>query len=166
MRSILKILGLPLVTVGEGTRLGALNGVAIDTAGGRLRYLHFDGARTRADGVIPWEAVRSIGEDAITVDSVGSVLEAIPAVDLGQVTLLIGDRPVVTEGGERVGTVTGYDIDVSTGVIERYHVTTGGFFGRLIHSEVSFPPAAVRTIGADAIIVTNEAASSAKSQAE
>src|SRR5687768_11300263 len=37
MKSIHKLVGMPLVTVAEGVRLGTLNGVVIDTREGRVR---------------------------------------------------------------------------------------------------------------------------------
>jgi uncharacterized protein YrrD len=157
MKSIHDLLGMPLVTVGEGVRLGKLQGVAVDTAEGRIRYLCFDGAETRSDGVLPWEAVRTVGKDAITIDSLESVQETLPAADRDQVSLHLGDRPVVTEGGNRLGKVVGYDVDEVTGRVETYHVSTGGFFGRLVNSERTFSRSEVRTIGQDAIIVAEEA---------
>lgn len=160
MKSIHDLLGMSLITVQEGTRLGTLQGVEIDTAKGRVRYLCFDGAETRADGVLPWSAVQAVGKDAITVDTVGSILEAVPVEERDQVTLLVGNRPVMTVGGTRLGNITGYDLDETTGRIESYHVATGGFFGRLVNSERTFPHATVRTLGPDAIVVTDEVANS------
>lgn len=156
MKTIHDLLGTPLVTIQEGIRLGTLKGVEFDAADGRIRYLHFDGAETRADGVLPWASVRAVGADAITVESLAAVLEAIPGADRDGVTPDVRDRPVMTESGTRLGKVTGYDVDEATGRIERYHVATGGFFGRLTHSELSFPQDAVRAFGRDAIIVADE----------
>ena len=153
MKSIHDLLGMPLVTVAEGTRLGVLKEVAVDRAEGRIRYLCFDGAESRSDGVIAWESVRTVGNDAITVDSLASVQETVPANDRDQVSLQLGDRPVMTEGGNRLGKVIGYEVDETSGQIEAYHVSTGGFFGRLVNSEKTFTRAAIRTIGQDAIIV-------------
>jgi sporulation protein YlmC with PRC-barrel domain len=149
------LMGASLVTLQEGIRLGTLKGVEFDAVDGRIRYLHFDGADTRADGVVPWASVRALGADAITVESLGAVLEAIPGADREGVTPDVRDRPVITESGTRLGTVTEYDVDEATGRIERYHVATGGFLGRLTHRELSFPRDAVRAFGRDAIIVVD-----------
>ena len=157
MKSIHDLLGMPIVTVQEGIRLGTVRGVELDATASRIAYLHFDGADTRADGVVPWERVRTVGEDAITIQSLVEVLEAIPAAERDRVTPDVGDRPVMTESGTRLGRVTSYDVDEKTGLIERYHVATGGFFGRLTRSEISFPPSAVRAFGPDAMVVADEA---------
>jgi sporulation protein YlmC with PRC-barrel domain len=155
MKTMHELLGAPLVTLDEGIRLGTLKGVEFDNADGQIRYLHIDGAETRADGVVPWGAVRAVGADAITVESVGAVLEAIPGADREACTADVRDRPVITESGTRLGKVTEYDVDETTGRIERYHVGTGGLIGRLTHREHAFDRSAVRAFGRDAIIVVD-----------
>ena len=156
MKTLHDLLGMPLVTVQEGLRLGTLKGLEFNAADGRIRYLHFEGADTRADGVLPWASVRSVGTDAITVESLAAVLEAVPSAEREAVTPDVRDRPVLTEGGTRLGKITGYDVDEATGRIERYHVATGGFFGRLTHSELSLSQDAIRAFRQDALIVTDE----------
>ena len=156
MKSIQDLLGMPILTVHEGIRLGTLKGVEFEATEGRIRYLHFDGAETRADGVLPWAAVRAVGKDAITVESLADVLEAVPTSDREAVTPDVRNRPVVTESGTRLGKVTGYDVDEATGRIARYHVATGGFVGRLTHRELSFTQDAIRAFGRDAIMVADE----------
>jgi len=166
MKSIHDLLGMSLVTVLEGTHLGALRGVEVDTAELRIRFLRFDGAKSRANGVIAWDAVRAVGADAITVDSLASVLEMVPAEESARVTATLGSRPVVTEQGRRLGRVTDYEVDETTGHIERYHVATGGLFGRLAHREITFTPEAVRVFGPDALIVADAAAPAVSPPAE
>ena len=156
MKTIHDLLGMPVVTVGEGIRLGTLQAVEFDAAEGRIRYLHFKGAATRADGVLPWGAIRAVGADAITVESLAMVLEEVPAAEREEISPDVRHRPVLTESGTRLGKVTGYDVDEVTGRIERYHVATGGLFGRLTHSEIAFGREMVRAFGPDAIIVADE----------
>jgi sporulation protein YlmC with PRC-barrel domain len=156
VKSIQELLGMPLVTVQEGVRLGTVKAVAVNPAEGRIRYLEFDGADSRADGVVPWDSVHAVGADAITVSSLAAVQESVPAEERDRVTTDVGDRPVMTESGSRLGQITGLDVDATTGQIERYHVATGGFLGRLTGRELTFPQAAVRAFGPDAVIVTDD----------
>ena len=155
MKSLHDLLGMPIVTVQEGLRLGTLKGVEFNAADGRIRYLHFDGADTRADGVLAWASVRSVGKDAITIESLAAVLDAVPHAEREEVTPDVRNRPVMTEGGTRLGKVTSYDIDETSGRIGRYHVATGGFVGRLTHQELTFTQDAIRAFGRDAIIVAD-----------
>lgn len=158
MKTIHELVGMPLVTVQEGIRLGTLKGVEFDAAEGRIRYLLFEGAAGRADGVLPWDAIRRMGSDAITVESVASVREAIPSAEQERVTPDVRHRPVLTESGTRLGTITGYDLDDASGWVVRYHVAAGGFVGRMLHREFSFSQDAIRSFGRDAIIVADEVA--------
>ena len=155
MKSIHDLLGMELVTVGEGTKLGKLKGVEIDAQGGEIRYLQFDGEGDRADGFVPWSAVQSVGKHAITVHSSTDVVQTIPACDRDGVISHVGDRPVMTESGQRLGAIVSYDLDETTGRLECYHIGTGGFLGRLMGTEIRFSPAAIRAFGKDAIVVAD-----------
>lgn len=155
MKTLQQLMGMPVVTVLEGLRLGTLKGVEFNAADGQIRYLLFDGADTRADGVVPWSAVRSVGADAITVESLAGVLDAVPAADREAITPELHDRTVMTESGTSLGKVTGYELDEATGRIERYHVATGGLLGRLTGSKVSFSRSEISAFGPDAIVVVD-----------
>lgn len=156
MKTFSQLLGMPLVTVAEGIRLGMLRGLDFDATDGQIRSLYFSGEQGRADGVLPWSAVRTVGQDAITIESVASVSTPDLGPDRAAAPPDVRNRPVVTEGGTRIGKVTGYDVDETTGRIQCYHVATGGLFGKLTHREVTFPHASIRVFGPDAIVVANE----------
>jgi sporulation protein YlmC with PRC-barrel domain len=146
---------MPIVTVEEGRRIGTLKGAAVDVARGRLAYLRFAG-EGRPDGVVPWNAVRAVGTDAITIESVGTLMDGVPSAERGEVCDYVGDRPVVTESGERLGTVSSYEVNTDTGEIGRYHVNTGGLIGRLTGSRIVFPHTAIRAFGRDAIVIADD----------
>lgn len=154
MKRIEELLGMPLVTVAEGRRIGTLKGLEIDVRNGRAAYLRFDG-EARISGVVPWSAIRAVGTDAITIESIGSVLDAIPHGDLPNLVTHVGDRPVVTESGTRVGNITGYDLDEATGHIVGYRLPNGGLFGRLTGSEMRFRHEQIVSFGRDAIVVSD-----------
>ena len=93
-------------------------------------------------------------EKGCFIKGIGQVQQLSPGEGRGAPD--VRDRPVMTESGTRLGRVTDYDVDEASGRVERYHVATGGFFGRLTHREIAFPPAAVRAFGPDAIVVADE----------
>jgi sporulation protein YlmC with PRC-barrel domain len=158
VKRIEDLLGMPIVTVQEGVRLGKVKGVEVDTAEGRIRYLHFDGERNRQDGVISWHAVRSVGGDAVTIESVSQAKDTIPPAERDGLSPQVGDRPVVTESGTRLGTVTSYELDEVTGHIQKYRIGAHNLLERLTGREIEFPHSAIRTFGKDAIIVADEVA--------
>lgn len=150
------LLGMPLVAVDRGVRLGTIQGVELDPNIGRLRYVRVKAEDRRPDGVVPWEALRAIGRDAVTVDSPLALQETIPGVDCDRVISHFGDRPVVTESGTRIGHVTSYEFDPVTGAITAYRVSPGGLVNRLIGRDVEFTQDFVRSVGVDAVIVSDE----------
>ena len=109
-----------------------------------------------APSLLPWEAIASVGSDVILVGSEGGLLAEVPPTRRPALTPHVGDRPVVTECGDRLGTIRSYDVDEATGVIRRYHV--GGHLSGLWGSSVTFLPTAIRTFGRDAIIVDDAVA--------
>jgi uncharacterized protein YrrD len=143
--------------VDEGQRLGRVSGVEYDPERGRIAYLKFEG-EGRKNGLIPWQALRAVGADAVTVQGLGSVQSGVAPSERDCLTPHLGDRPVVTESGERLGSITAYDFDEQTGEVRRFHIATGGLLGRLTGRELAFPPEAVRTFGKDAIIVADSVA--------
>ena len=151
-----ELLGMPVLTVQEGARLGKLKGVEIAYRDGQILYVQFDGADGRPDGMVHWSKVRAIGADAITIESLAVIQECVDAGDRDRVTPRVGERAVVTESGTRLGHITNYDLDEATGQILRYHIATGGLLGRVLHTEVSFEQSAIRAFGEDAIVVSDE----------
>lgn len=151
MKPIDELLGMSVLTLKEGARLGSLRGVEIDPLEGRVRYLRF-AEHGRREGYIPWEAVHSIGADAITVRSAGDARETLTAVEREGLTSQVGDRPAMTESGTQLGTVTSYDLDPASGKIASYHIRSGGFLG-VGTQDCAFPHASIRAFGNDAIIL-------------
>lgn len=147
---------MPVVAVDRGVRLGTVQGVELDPHLGRLHYLRVKAEDHRPDGVIAWENLRSIGRDAVTVDAPLVLQETIPGADCDRMISQFGDRAVVTEGGTRIGHVTSYEFEPVTGQITNYHVSRAGLVNRLIGRDVEFPQAAVRSVGADAVVVADE----------
>jgi uncharacterized protein YrrD len=155
MRRIEDLIGMPLVTVAEGLRIGKLKGVELDPVAGRIAYLHFDAEGRRPDGVVPWTAVRSIGPDAVTMEAAGDALETIPHADQPGLVSYVGDRAVVTESGLELGHVHSYEVDEVTGHIVAYHIPAASILKRLSGRDVRFTHADIRTFGRDAIIVSD-----------
>lgn len=156
MRRIHDLLGMDVVTVREGASLGRLGGVEIDPVEGRVRYLRLESDGRRQGGLVPWESVRAVGDDAVTIESADAVVETIPGEVRDHVTPHLGDRPVVTESGRRLGQISSYDVDEVTGRITRYQVKPDAFFKRLSGRMLDLPPESVVTFGRDAIIVGDE----------
>jgi uncharacterized protein YrrD len=155
---------MPVVSGESGSRLGTLEGVEIDPAAARIVYLRLDRPGRHAPSVLPWTAIQSVGSDVILVDGESSLQQEVSPVQRPLLTPHVGDRPVVTECGDRLGTISSYDVEETTGAIRSYRI--GGLLKGLFHSSVTFPPEAIRTFGRDAIIVDDAVAPGHRERAE
>jgi uncharacterized protein YrrD len=153
VKRIEDLIGMPVVSISEGVRAGKLKGVELDPVQGRIAYLKVDAEGRRADGVFPWEAVGSVGPDAITIDALASISETVPHADLPGLISYVGDRPVVTESGASLGHVHSYEVDETTGHILGYHIPAANILKRLSGRDIRFTQAEIITFGRDAIIV-------------
>jgi sporulation protein YlmC with PRC-barrel domain len=107
--------------------------------------------------VVAWSDLTKVGSDALLVRSSSVLRPEVAPVDRNRLVSRLGDRPVLTESGRRVGRISDYDIDEETGRIVRYHIPEGGLLAHLRHQTISFGPEAVRTFGSDAILVADDA---------
>lgn len=147
---------MPVVAVARGVRLGTVQGVELDPQAGQLRYLRVKAEDHRPDGVISWTDLRSIGRDAVTVETPQALQEAIPGIDTDRLISQFGSRQVVTESGTRLGHVSTYEFDPASGSITTYHVALSGLVNRLTGRDVEFTHAEVRSVGVDAVVVSDE----------
>jgi uncharacterized protein YrrD len=147
---------MPVVAVTRGVRLGTVQGVELDPLAGRIRYLRIKAEDHRPDGVISWTDLRSIGRDAVTVELPQALQEAVPGVDADRLISQFGSRQVVTENGTRLGHITSYEFDPASGDISTYHVALSGLVNRLVHRDLEFTHAEVRSVGADAVVVADD----------
>lgn len=97
---------------------GVLRALTVDAFAARVTHL-----RVRA-GVfgklaLPWSALRSFGPEGVVVDSLGSPVPAPPPHH----DML--DRRILTDTGERRGTVVDVAFDETTGRVEAVFTTLG-----------------------------------------
>lgn len=141
-----KLKGMAIVSLAEGAKLGRIDDVIFNTQPLRAAAL-----RATGDGqgfVIPFEQLKSIGADAVTVesgrvtqaDSTGGAFSGLPG--LGELTKF----KVVDEAGTLVGTIKGIDLDPTTGQVTGVAVHKGGVLG-LGGTTTTIDPAAIRGVG-------------------
>jgi sporulation protein YlmC with PRC-barrel domain len=151
-----ELIGLPVVALDTGSRLGTIRGVELQMSEARIYYVRVDRPGRKDDGIIPWSALHAVGQDAITVAGADVVFDAIPAADRNSLTQHVSDRPVMTQNGTRLGHLDDYDLDPTTGRILTFHVAPQGMLNRLTGRGCTFPRSELVTIGDDAIIVSDE----------
>jgi sporulation protein YlmC with PRC-barrel domain len=145
-----KIKGMAIVSVAEGARLGRVADLLIDPAGLQVAAL-----RIENDGqgfVLPFDLLKSIGTDAITVES-----SHVTRATGGTFGTLVGlgdfkKLKVVDEAGTLLGTLSGIELDPATGRLVGLTAHKGGLLG-LGGTTTPIDTALVRGIGPEVLTV-------------
>ena len=156
-----EVLNKKLVALNGDVHADHVRDLIFDPHGQRLLALLVDeGGWFHAAKVVPYDRVRSIGEDAVMVDSLDAVVSAreVP----GMPEILSGDHqligtPLMTTDGEDLGTLADLYFDETNGQVTGYDMS-GGVFADM-GSGRSFVPAATELmLGKDVALVPPEVA--------
>lgn len=162
-----ELLGRPIVAISTGERVDNVRDLVFDHQANQLLGLLVDeGGWFRAARVVPFEAIRSIGEDAIMVDSPESVTTTREDGRLAEVldskVSLVG-MTLLTTDGQNLGKIADVYFDEHTGRVEGYEAT-GGLFADLSSGRTFVPAPESVQIGADAAIVPISVAAAMEEQ--
>ena len=128
-----KTLAMPIYSIQEGNYLGSVKGLLIDSSAKAVCGLVVERRRfNREARFIPFNHIKSIGEDVITVDKSGVAADRrqILPQTLRQMRspfILIGAR-VFTTGGKILGKVEEYRFSPQTGQITGLELNAGALF--------------------------------------
>ena len=147
--------GRAVVSVQQAEKLGSIDDVLVDLQQHRLAGLVLRGGLFRGGPTIDWSEVRTVGQDAVMVDTNAAAREAHNQGELANMPKFgsVRGTKVVTDAGELAGTISGLDIDQQTGAVTNYIVAapTTGLFRTAPHYLV--PPHAVKAVGKDLMTV-------------
>lgn len=150
------LIGRPIVAMESGKKIDQVRDLVFDHQAGKLMALLVDEAGWfRAAKVIPFEQVRSVGDDAIMVTN-ESVVEAAKgdshiAALLESKVNLIG-LAVLTASGQKLGRVTDLLLDERSGMVQGYEASEG-LFADLTSGRSVIPATDVKQIGEHSVIV-------------
>lgn len=163
------LLGKPIYALDAGRCLGSVKDVVYDTTDARLLALttEYPGYFSAHRRVLLFEDIKSIGPDAITVQS-NSVLRGgadvrhvLQAVERGHT---MDSKTVLMESGEILGSISSTLIDPSTGRAVSYELSKG--FTADVRSGKSYVPVEkTERFGPDAVVVKNDTKEFIESQA-
>lgn len=138
--------GLAVVSVADGTKVGAVQDVLVDTAAMRVVTLVLTGAAGAA--VLPFASIRSIGRDAVTVDGAAATQGATGQPTAASVRSLedLTRLKMVNAAGDYLGDVQDVEFGEHDGQVRELVARRGGLLG-LGGTEVRAPIAAIRGIG-------------------
>jgi len=160
--------GLPVITMAEGKQVGKVDDLVVDPERKAVSWL-----RMRSGGMlggerlwVPAAAVHGIGEHAVTINAAADVRtpeEAPEAVALVKAKRGVIGSKVLTENGERVGEVRGYEFDPETFALTSLSVAPGM---NVVGEILVIAGDKVLTIGEDMIVVASDALTRSQQAAE
>jgi uncharacterized protein YrrD len=148
------IKGLAVVTIVGGEKLGQVEDVLLDEALHHVAGFQIEsgGLLHRQHLVVPFQAVRSIGADALMVADANALQPAPGKQPAGQRAASQLDKlRVVTRSGEHAGNLTVAHFEPDTGAITSYELGTG-----MLHKNTLIGAASVISIGQDIMIVADD----------
>lgn len=162
-----EILGKNIVAISTGQRVDSVRDVIFDHQANQVLGLLVDeGGWFRAARVVPFEHIRSFGEDAIMIGDVGDLTTTREDGRLAEVleskTNLIG-MTLLTTDGQDLGKIADVLFDEHSGRVEGYEAT-GGLFSDLSNGRTFVPAPGSVQIGTDTAIVPVEVASAMREQ--
>lgn len=153
-----RIKGLRVITTKEGNEVGKVDDLVVDPDQKKVSWLRLhSGGMFGTRYWVPVEAVHTLGEDVVTINSEAE-LQASANAPAAQAIVktnrgLIGKK-MVTENGERLGEIVDYEFAADSFAVTKLFVAQSmSFFGEAITIESD----KVLTIGQDAIIVAADA---------
>ncbi len=152
-----KLKGMTVVSISEASRLGLITDVLFETEPLRVAALRAVGEET--EFVVPFELVRNLGADAVTVESSQVTQMASEGSTLGSLMGLerLQHLKVVDEAGTFVGTVHSAEVDPASGSVLDVVVRKGGLLG-IGRETTTVSATAIRSVGVDVLTVRTGAA--------
>ncbi len=150
-----RLKGMAVVSVAEAARLGAITDVAFNADPLRVAALQLRSEGT--DFVIPFDQVRNLGADAVTVDSSqvtqmsssGGTFDGLPR--LSQLLKL----KVVDDAGTFIGTIQSIEFDSASGLVQGIVAHRGGVMG-VGGANTTIVADAIRSVGTEVLTVAAE----------
>ncbi len=129
MRRAKDVVGLPVITRDNGTKVGKVEDLVLDRGSARVLGLVVDEAGWfSAARVVAWPSLLVVGLDAVIIDQESSVKKASDVPDMSEVL----DRSYVLKGlelqttqGQKLGKIEEVYIDQTTGAVVGFELSGG-----------------------------------------
>lgn len=156
MRTKDNVEGTSVIALDSGTKLGEVEELLFDLEQNQLVGILLEDAGLRHPAkAVPCANVRSIGPDAVMIDSESAVMDADAHDQMGRVLKQerkIEGKQLFTEDGKNLGKIVDIHFDERTGTIEGYTVS-GGIFADAYTGRSFIPAPKTMKVGKDVTIV-------------
>lgn len=141
----------PVVSLNSGAKVGNVSDLMLDATHVQVRSLVLAGHE--GNSVVPFAAVRHIGNDAVTIDDARTVQAPAGESEITERgTSSLSDLPVMNQEGAVMGSVDDVEFDPENGQVIALLIHRGGVIG-IGGSHESIPASAIRGIGLQLITV-------------
>ena len=159
MRKGTEVIGLTVVTFDTGEKLDSVNDIVFDQDSNHVLALVVDeGGWTSNARVVPFEAIQTIGPDAVIITTAQAVIDAShrPRInDILERNNILKGTAIMTTDGRELGELSDIYFDEATGAVEGYE-TSGGIFADAYTGRSFIPAKYTLRIGEDAAFVPPE----------
>jgi len=159
MHKLSNVVGKPVVSAESGERIGKVADLLLDADSRHVVGLVVAAGLLGGEHVLPFRDVQTLGRDAVIARSRSGVMspvewrrEAVQSVR----TSTLKHKRVLTTGGRALGEVQDVLLG-DTGNVEALEIS-GSSVGGLLSRRTTVPQAPGVTVGADAVLVPEEAA--------
>jgi sporulation protein YlmC with PRC-barrel domain len=145
--------GKAVVSMADGVQVGRVEDILFDTTALRVAALVL--TTTGGRSILPFAAVRSLGADAVTVESATATQPAAAQGEAGNLLRALADLTglkVVNGEGAYLGDVRDVTIEQATGALTELEAHHGGMLG-MGGTTARVPASAIRGIGPELITV-------------
>ena len=123
MRRLSQIKGQRVLTVDDAQQIGSVRRLILDRDRGAVVGAHLEGS-LGSTTLLPWDKVKSIGPDALMIDSVSELeepnREVRDRIEAGHYDL--DGKTVYSDQGDSLGTLDDIEFDEQSGRVMRLHV--------------------------------------------
>ncbi|MBO8138097.1 MAG: PRC-barrel domain-containing protein [Desulfotomaculum sp.] len=155
-----QLIGLPVVSITEGKKIGKVKELVANPASKFVAALIIEKKGIfKEQKFIPYSNVSSIGDDAITIEKSSSAKKG---TNLPEIVHLARDKhpligcKVVAENGSLLGVVEEYYIDTKDGSLSGFEIS-GNFINSIMSGRAFLDISLVRTIGKKILVSSNDA---------
>ncbi|GBF32852.1 hypothetical protein DCCM_1048 [Desulfocucumis palustris] len=160
MRKSKQFVSMPVISLAEGQQIGSIKGLVLNPVQKAVSALIIEQKGWfKEQKYIPFSKVRSIGEDALTIDRRSN---AEKGASIPEIVELLKDRTeiagakLITENGTALGYVDEYYVDLQSGDIVGLEFS-GGSISSWMRGSAFLDINHVLTIGKKVIVCSNEA---------
>jgi uncharacterized protein YrrD len=159
MKYASEIIGMPVVSFATGQQVEKVRDVVYNEDTNTLLALLVDeGGWLHSARIIPFDSIKSIGEDAVVIASDAMIItvDQDPRVASAAASnKSVKGNKVLTEDGKDLGRIDDLCIDEANGRVESYQVS-GGLFADMYKGKVMVPAPTTLKVGEDVVFVPNE----------